>query len=63
MTYPCAVDLKSWLGMVRNRFWSTFSNFTDEELEAGCATIAEEARVEDGRVHFEERLVFISARL
>jgi hypothetical protein len=64
MTYPCAVDLKSWLGMVRNRFWSTFSNFTDEELEAGCATIAEEARVDgDGRVHFEERLVFISARL
>jgi hypothetical protein len=50
--------------MVRNRFWSTFSNFTDEELEAGCATIAEEARVDgDGRVHFEERLVFISARL
>ncbi|KAL3798302.1 hypothetical protein ACHAW5_010639 [Stephanodiscus triporus] len=63
MTYSCAVSLEAWLRMVRNRFWSTFSHFTDEELDGGCARIAEDARAdEEGMVHFEERLVFISAR-
>ncbi|KAL3806350.1 hypothetical protein ACHAXA_007691 [Cyclostephanos tholiformis] len=62
MTYPCAVRLDTWLSMVKNRFWSTFSHFTDVELEDGCARIVEEAMIDgNGRVHFEERLLFISA--
>jgi len=29
------------LQMIRSRFWSTFSHFTDEELESGCIWIQE----------------------
>jgi len=50
--------------MVKSKFWSTFSNFSDEELNAACDTIAKEYedRVDsDGILHFEDRLVFISA--
>lgn len=63
--YPCQIPLDRWQSMVRKRFWSTFSNFSDQELEAACETIAKDYadRVvgEDGILHFEDRLVFISA--
>ena len=62
-SYPCEIKLKTWLGMVRNRFWSTFSHFTNEELEVGCDIIAKEARPdEEEKVKFEERLLFITAK-
>jgi hypothetical protein len=62
-SYPCGIKLETWLGMVRNRFWSTFSHFTNEEIEVGCDIIAKEARPdEEGKVKFEERLLFITAK-
>lgn len=62
--YPCAIALDRWQAMVRSRFWSTFSNFSDDELEQACARIAIEAssKIDDeGIIHFEDRLLFISA--
>lgn len=62
-SYPCEIKLETWLGMVRNRFWSTFSHFTNEEIEVGCDIIAKEARPdEEGKIKFEERLLFITAK-
>ena len=64
-SYPCEVELNRWVDMVRNRFWSTFSHFTDEEIEEGCERIMKEVQQPDGQevmIQFEERLVFITAR-
>ena len=45
---------------MRNRFWSTFSYFSDEQLEAGIAEVdAAHAGVEV--LEFEERMTFITA--
>jgi hypothetical protein len=62
--YPCEIDFERWMSMVKGRFWSTFSNFTDEELEEACERmrVDEAERINDkGVIHFEDRLVFISA--
>jgi hypothetical protein len=62
--YPCSIPLDRWLGMIKQRFWSTFSSFSDQELEAACVQIAktESHRLdEDGVLHFEDRLVFLTA--
>ena len=62
--YPCQIALDRWQTMVRGRFWSTFSKFTDDELEEACELIAKEyaGRITpDGILPFEDRLVFISA--
>ena len=64
-TYPASIKLGRWLDMVQSRFWSTFAKFSDAELEAACDLIREEAQSKtdgDGIVHFEDRLVFITAR-
>ena len=64
-SYPCEIELNRWVDMVRNRFWSTFSHFTDEEIEEGCERIMKEIQQPDGQevmIQFEERLVFITAR-
>jgi hypothetical protein len=37
----CSISLSRWQSMVKSRCWSTFSNFTDEELEDACNSIAE----------------------
>lgn len=64
-TEPCSISLDRWQSMVKGRFWSTFSNFTDAELEQACQTIAENERHRidpDGTtLRFEDRLLFISA--
>jgi len=62
--YPCSVSLERWQSMVKARFWSTFSHFSDEQLESACQTIAENEkhRIKDGVIEFEDRLLFISAR-
>ena len=31
--YSATLPLATWLGMMRSRFWSTFSHCTPEELE------------------------------
>lgn len=62
--YPCSISLERWQAMVQNRFWSTFQHFSDQELEDACETIAEDYkdRTDDsGAIHFEDRLLFISA--
>lgn len=62
--YPCEIDMDRWLDMVRGRFWSTFSNFSDEELDEACERMLrdEKERIDsDGIIHFEDRLLFISA--
>ena len=64
--YPHAVRTDEWCRLVRGRFWSTFSHFTDRELEAGCAEIrahAESSQAGDGQeLRFEDRLLLIVAR-
>lgn len=62
--YPCSVPLGRWQSMVKSRFWSTFSHFSDEQLETACETIAENEkhRIKDGVIMFEDRLLFISAK-
>lgn len=66
--YPCAIPLHRWLSMIRSRFWSTFSYFTDEQLEEGCASITRNYQHQldregndDGIIQFEDRLIFITA--
>jgi hypothetical protein len=63
-SYPCSIPLSRWCSMIRNRFWSTFTNFTDDELQQACQIIEtnEQHRItKDGMIHFEDRLVFITA--
>ena len=62
-TYPCTVQLGRWLRMIKNRFWSTFATFTNEELYLGCEYIVKEATrsSKTSVLQFEERLVFITA--
>lgn len=63
--YPCQISLQRWKSMIQQRFWSTFSNFSDLELQEACQQIALEYRDRiDGNdmLHFEDRLVFITAR-
>ena len=57
--YPAVIDREVWLGMMRNRFWSTFAGFSDGELDAGVAEVA--AAHPPGPIAFEERVVFIVA--
>ena len=59
--YPAVIDREVWLGMMRNRFWSTFAGFSDRELEAGVAEVA--AAHPPGPIAFEERVVFIVAEV
>lgn len=64
-SYPCSTPLSRWLAMIQSRFWSTFSNFSDEELQEACERITrdEKDRIDDkGDIRFEDRLLFITAR-
>ena len=63
--YPCTIPFERWTEMVRGRFWSTFSNFSDEELDQACRLMETEHkdRIDrDGVLHFEDRLVFLLAK-
>lgn len=69
----CTISLSRWQAMVKSRCWSTFSNFTDGELEEACVVIAEDAsrdprnfrsKSEDNDdliLRFEDRLIFLAA--
>lgn len=39
----CTISLSRWQAMIKSRCWSTFSNFTDEELQDACNVIAKDA--------------------
>jgi hypothetical protein len=63
-SYPCHIALSRWQTMIKNRFWSTFSSFSDEELQQACEQIAidyQDRLDEQGILHFEDRLVFLTA--
>lgn len=62
--YPCSIHLERWQSMILARFWSTFANFTDEQLVEACLSIAKNEKhriTADGNLHFEDRLIFITA--
>jgi len=60
--YTCSCKLTQWTQMVKNRFWSTFIEFTDEELAAGCEVIAKERAVDaEGNISFDDRMLYITA--
>jgi 2-polyprenyl-3-methyl-5-hydroxy-6-metoxy-1,4-benzoquinol methylase len=58
--YPISLPKTQWLSMVGNRFWSTFSNFTDAELEAGLAEIDEKYPAdEEGLIHYKDAYILV----
>jgi len=56
--YPCTIAKADWIRMVQQRFWSTFSHFSEEELAAGVAELLETYDGVD-ELKFQEKLVFI----
>ena len=71
-SYPCSITLNRWTDMIRSRFWSTFSNFSDLELENACNEITAKAKKvktindndnddNDIILRFEDRLIFLTA--
>jgi ubiquinone/menaquinone biosynthesis C-methylase UbiE len=58
-SYLVKLQKKIWLGMVANRFWSTFSHCSDEELSEGIAFL--EARHTEEMLTFNDNLLFIVA--
>lgn len=62
--FACRVNIERWKRMIQRRFWSTFSSFTDAELLEACKTYDDHPKLfEDGNLHFEDRLIFITAYL
>lgn len=61
-TYDYQVKLPKaqWFNMIRNRFWSTFSRFNDDELQAGLTEL-ENKYAEAESLTFADPLVFIKA--
>lgn len=58
--YQINIPKKQWFKMIENRFWSTFSHFNNEELQAGLMELEEKyAMVES--LHFADSLVFITS--
>jgi len=64
--FQSSVPLLQWQSAVKRRFWSTFSAFSDDELKNGCLQIEKihKDKIDDKakNIHFEERLVFITAK-
>jgi SAM-dependent methyltransferase len=58
--YPCRIEVDRWLGMIRNKFWSTFESFDDKSLELGCTEIRERFK-EQAVIEFEDRIHFVTA--
>ena len=68
LDYEVVIGKEQWFTMIRNRFWSTFADMSDGEIEEGLAhlegKLAEGAfgyNSSDGNLHFSDRLVFILA--
>lgn len=58
--YPIQIPKTQWLEMIKNRFWSTFSHFNDEELQAGLIEL-ENKYAKAEVLNFVDTLVFIEA--
>lgn len=59
--YRAELAKATWLGMMRDKFWSTFSHCTQQELEEGIAEVDRQYAGQD-TVHFTDRLLFLVAR-
>jgi len=59
--YKVTMKKERWLSMVRARFWSTFSHFTQEELDAGVLELEAQFQGAD-TLEFEDRLLFLIGR-
>lgn len=55
--FPFQIPKADWFDLIRRRFWSTFSHFSDEQLEVGIREIDEQNPGES--LEFEERLTFV----
>lgn len=58
-SFDVELELDVWCDMIRNRFWSTFAGFSDEEIETGISEIREGST--SSTVNFEERAVLLTA--
>jgi len=58
--YPAKLSITWWINMVKNRFWSTFSEFNDKEILLGVNEIKEKYGKSEF-VRFTEKLVMIIA--
>jgi 2-polyprenyl-3-methyl-5-hydroxy-6-metoxy-1,4-benzoquinol methylase len=56
--YIATMPKQNWFDMVRSRFWSTFSAFSDKELEEGIAELAAKYADVD-TVQFDDRLIIL----
>jgi hypothetical protein len=62
--FPRSTPLDLYQSMVRGRFWSTFFNFSDDELNRASELIGKDASSkidEKSVIQFEDRLLLISA--
>lgn len=59
-SYPVQIKMAAWLGMVRNKFWSTFSLCSEQELAEGVAALEERHAAEE-TLRFNDNLIFITA--
>ncbi|KAK9829633.1 hypothetical protein WJX72_006983 [[Myrmecia] bisecta] len=59
--YTAELPLDTWCDMVRQRFWSTFTHFTDAQLEAGIQEIKAAHKCRQ-TVRFNDKLLFLVAR-
>jgi len=58
--YPVKLSKHQWLTMVSNKFWSTFSLCSEEELRSGLIELEEQFKdAED--LEFVDKLLFIEA--
>ena len=56
--YPVSLSMDWWITMIRNRFWSMFSKFDDEQLEKGIEEIIDKFG-KSGVVTFLDKIVVI----
>jgi hypothetical protein len=72
-SYPVRIGKARWFDMIRSRFWSTFSHFSDEEIETGLAQLdgadgllVKERfldSVNEPELAFSDKFVFITAEV
>lgn len=60
-SYLVQVQKSSWLKMISNRFWSTFSLCSDDEISSGIEYLSEKYSAEES-LSFDDTLLFIIAR-
>jgi hypothetical protein len=60
----CTIKLQQWQTMVKQRCWSTFGHFSDDELQDACdhyLTKAPQLDDNGDTLQFEDRLLLLAA--